>query len=224
MRPAHLEDLRRILIFGNGGTGKTSLARQVGAIIARPVMHLDDLRSVPGQYGIARDNQLVLNLDYARKVVGSAVFWVRHCASNRCVERRRILSLLGAFGCHVDGGIQDIEHLQGAFQAGTLKAKAATLRDELAVCEAIPITNVFQADLPDASIYAADRDGVPMVCDTHELIVRNHEAFEIRGVLRFNLCRRRLFDLSEKALVLCLQLFDSSRKLGNLLGVCRWGN
>lgn len=61
MHSAHLEDLRRILIFGNGGTGKTWLAREVGAIIKRPVVHLDDLRWVPGRYGFARDNQLVLS-------------------------------------------------------------------------------------------------------------------------------------------------------------------
>ncbi|WP_168879723.1 hypothetical protein [Rhizobium sp. P28RR-XV] len=101
------------------------------------------------------------DLNYARKVVGSAVFGVRHYASNQCVERRRQLSLLGAFGCHVDGVIQDFEHLQGAFQAKTLKAKAAAVRHELAVCETIPITNVFRADLPDTSIYAADWLTVP---------------------------------------------------------------
>lgn len=61
MHSAHLEDLRRILIFGNGGTGKTWLARELGAIIKRPVVHLEDLRWVPGQYGVARDNQLVVS-------------------------------------------------------------------------------------------------------------------------------------------------------------------
>ena len=61
MHSAHLEDLRRMLIFGNGGTGKTWLAREVGAIIKRPIVHLDDLRWAPGQYGVARENQLVLS-------------------------------------------------------------------------------------------------------------------------------------------------------------------
>lgn len=53
--------LQRILIFGNGGTGKTWLAREIGAILHRPVIHLDDFRWAPGQYGVARDNQLVFN-------------------------------------------------------------------------------------------------------------------------------------------------------------------
>ncbi len=61
MRPTQLEHLRRILIFGNGGTGKTWLAREIGAIIGCSVVHLDDLRWHPGQYGFARDNQLVFN-------------------------------------------------------------------------------------------------------------------------------------------------------------------
>ena len=56
-----MEHLQRILIFGNGGTGKTWLAREIGDILNRRVIHLDDLRWAPGQYGIPRDNQLVFN-------------------------------------------------------------------------------------------------------------------------------------------------------------------
>jgi adenylate kinase family enzyme len=56
-----MDHLQRILIFGNGGTGKTWLARQISDILRRPAVHLDDLRWAPGQYGIARDNQLVFN-------------------------------------------------------------------------------------------------------------------------------------------------------------------
>lgn len=61
MHPTRLWHLQRILIFGNGGTGKTWLAREIGAVMGRPTIHLDDLRCVPGQYGVARENQLVFN-------------------------------------------------------------------------------------------------------------------------------------------------------------------
>lgn len=50
-----------MLIFGNGGTGKTWLARKLGAAMGRPIVHLDDLRWLPGQFGIARDKHLVFN-------------------------------------------------------------------------------------------------------------------------------------------------------------------
>jgi adenylate kinase family enzyme len=56
-----IEHLQRILIFGNGGTGKTWLAREISALLRRPAIHLDDLRWTPGQYGVARDNRLVFN-------------------------------------------------------------------------------------------------------------------------------------------------------------------
>ncbi|SCB49927.1 AAA family ATPase [Rhizobium multihospitium] len=56
-----MENLQRILIFGNGGTGKTWLSREIGQILKRPAIHLDDLRWAPDQYGVARDNQVVFN-------------------------------------------------------------------------------------------------------------------------------------------------------------------
>lgn len=56
-----LEHLQRILIFGNGGTGKTWLARKISDLLTRPAIHLDDLRWIPGHYGIARDKQVVFN-------------------------------------------------------------------------------------------------------------------------------------------------------------------
>jgi len=45
----------RVLIMGNGGTGKTWLARRLGERFLRPVIHLDDMHWEPGRYGIARD-------------------------------------------------------------------------------------------------------------------------------------------------------------------------
>lgn len=56
-----MEHLQRILIFGNGGTGKTWLAGKISGALHRPAIHLDDLRWLPGHYGIARDNQVVFN-------------------------------------------------------------------------------------------------------------------------------------------------------------------
>lgn len=56
-----MEHFQRILIFGNGGTGKTWLAGEISRILDRLAIHLDDLRWSPGQYGVARDNQLVFN-------------------------------------------------------------------------------------------------------------------------------------------------------------------
>jgi adenylate kinase family enzyme len=56
-----MPNLTRTLVFGNGGSGKTTLANRLATILARPALHLDDLRWEPGNYGIARDNQLVIN-------------------------------------------------------------------------------------------------------------------------------------------------------------------
>jgi adenylate kinase family enzyme len=54
-------DRQRTLIIGNGGSGKTWLAGQLAALSGLPTIHLDDLRWEPGQYGKARDNQLVMD-------------------------------------------------------------------------------------------------------------------------------------------------------------------
>jgi adenylate kinase family enzyme len=53
-------DPQRILIIGNGGTGKTWLSRKMGARLGLPVTHLDDVRWQPGHYGLARDNAEVI--------------------------------------------------------------------------------------------------------------------------------------------------------------------
>ena len=54
-------DRQRTLIIGNGGSGKTWLARRLGERFGIAVIHLDDLRWQPGSYGKARDNRLVVN-------------------------------------------------------------------------------------------------------------------------------------------------------------------
>lgn len=54
-------DLTRTLIIGNAGSGKTWLAGQLEARSGLPVVHLDNLRWTPGQYGKPRDNRLVMD-------------------------------------------------------------------------------------------------------------------------------------------------------------------
>ncbi|MGO7984911.1 AAA family ATPase [Rhizobium leguminosarum] len=48
----------RMLVMGNGGAGKTWLARRIGEELHHPVVHLDDMHWEPGRYGIARDRAL----------------------------------------------------------------------------------------------------------------------------------------------------------------------
>ncbi len=51
-------DFRRVLIMGNGGSGKTWLARRIADRLRHPVTHLDDIHWEPGGYGVARDRTL----------------------------------------------------------------------------------------------------------------------------------------------------------------------
>lgn len=55
-----IEDIRRVLIIGNGGSGKTWLASKIGLRPRASIIHLDDVRWQSGQYGIRRDDELVL--------------------------------------------------------------------------------------------------------------------------------------------------------------------
>jgi adenylate kinase family enzyme len=51
--------LCRVLIIGNGGSGKTWLATRMGEALGHQPIHLDDVHWQPGRYGIARDGQVV---------------------------------------------------------------------------------------------------------------------------------------------------------------------
>ena len=64
---------QRTFILGNGGSGKTWLARKLAEPLQLPVIHLDDLRWEPGHNGIARDNQRAAN---EVKEAGEAEFWL----------------------------------------------------------------------------------------------------------------------------------------------------
>jgi adenylate kinase family enzyme len=48
----------RVLIMGNGGSGKTWLAQRIGEQLRHAIVHLDDIHWEPGRYGIARDRTL----------------------------------------------------------------------------------------------------------------------------------------------------------------------
>ncbi len=48
----------RVLNMGNGGSGKTWLARRIGEQLRHPIIHLDDIHWEPGGYGTARDRKL----------------------------------------------------------------------------------------------------------------------------------------------------------------------
>lgn len=45
----------RLLIIGNGGSGKTWLAQKLGVLLGNQVIHLDDLHWEPERYGVARE-------------------------------------------------------------------------------------------------------------------------------------------------------------------------
>jgi adenylate kinase family enzyme len=56
------EALRRVAIMGNGGSGKTRLARALSLYLDRAPVHLDDVYWEPGPHGdgIARDKAIVI--------------------------------------------------------------------------------------------------------------------------------------------------------------------
>jgi adenylate kinase family enzyme len=49
----------RVLIIGNGGSGKTWLAKRMAERLCCSPVHLDDVHWEPGRYGIARDKAVV---------------------------------------------------------------------------------------------------------------------------------------------------------------------
>lgn len=52
--------LNRVAIMGNGGSGKTWLARRLSLCLDRAPVHLDDVRWQPGAAGVARDKAIVI--------------------------------------------------------------------------------------------------------------------------------------------------------------------
>ena len=51
---------RRIAIMGNGGSGKTWLARKLSLCLNVAPVHLDDVYWQPGGHGVARDKSIVI--------------------------------------------------------------------------------------------------------------------------------------------------------------------
>lgn len=54
------ETFRRIMIMGNGGSGKTWLSKRLAPCLVRNPVHLDDIYWQPGRYGAARDKATVI--------------------------------------------------------------------------------------------------------------------------------------------------------------------
>jgi adenylate kinase family enzyme len=54
------EVFRRIVIMGNGGSGKTWLAKRLALCLGQAPVHLDDVYWHPGTHGIARDKSIVI--------------------------------------------------------------------------------------------------------------------------------------------------------------------
>ncbi|TBD21824.1 P-loop NTPase family protein [Rhizobium ruizarguesonis] len=63
----------RVLIMGNGGSGKTWLARRIGEQLRYPIIHLDDIHWEPGGYGTARDKTLRDEMVIA---AGKGDYWI----------------------------------------------------------------------------------------------------------------------------------------------------
>src|SRR3989338_761313 len=68
-----METFERTLIIGNGGSGKTWLARKLGERMSLPVFHLDDIHWEPGRSGVAREKARALE-DVGR--VAAAPSWI----------------------------------------------------------------------------------------------------------------------------------------------------
>lgn len=61
--------MKRIIIIGNGGSGKTWLAQELAKKFSYPVLHFDEVFWEPGGFNRKRDKELVEKeiLDFAKK-------------------------------------------------------------------------------------------------------------------------------------------------------------
>ncbi|WP_337268824.1 AAA family ATPase [Oryzifoliimicrobium ureilyticus] len=92
MHDQHDLELPRILIIGNGGSGKTWLSRKLARHTGLPVIHLDDLRWEPGNYGIARSNDVVVSkVEEAGKAEAWIIEGVYGWLASRVLERATTL-------------------------------------------------------------------------------------------------------------------------------------
>ena len=76
--------MERIIIIGCGGSGKSTLSRQLGALTGLPVVHLDQIWWAPGNWEhLSReefDERLAMELEKDR--------WIMDGNFNRTMERR----------------------------------------------------------------------------------------------------------------------------------------
>jgi adenylate kinase family enzyme len=72
------ENLRRVAIMGNGGSGKTWLAKRLALCLDRAPVHLDDVHWQAGPFGVARDKAIVAEeirqLSHGRRWIVEGVY------------------------------------------------------------------------------------------------------------------------------------------------------
>jgi adenylate kinase family enzyme len=89
----------RVLIIGNGGSGKTWLANRMAERLCCAPIHLDDVHWEPGRYGVARDKAIV---ERDVRMISARASWliegVYGWLANIAIDRTTLLIFLD-LGC-----------------------------------------------------------------------------------------------------------------------------